>query len=145
MAQNGRDNADDPLAVALATGKSMREATAAASVAERTGWRRWADPAFRAKVAELRAQVVDASLGAMTEGMTEAVETIRRLLVAESEAVRLGAARSIIDSAIKLRENVDFERRILALEAGKRDEQVKPDETADEPGETQRPGNLRPL
>jgi hypothetical protein len=40
------------------------------------------------------------------------------LLTAQSESVRLGAARSILELGSKLRDNVEFGERLAALEAG---------------------------
>ena len=41
MADRGRRNADDALALGLAVGKTLRDAAAAAGMAERTAARRW--------------------------------------------------------------------------------------------------------
>ena len=116
MAGSGRRNADDALAVALASGRTVREAAAAAGIAERTATRRAADPAFRRTVTALRGEMVQRALGRMTDGMTEAADTLRALLLAESEAVRLGAARAIHELGCKLRESADLAERVAALE-----------------------------
>ena len=52
---------------------------------------RWADPDFRRRVAELRADMVSRATGKMGDGMAEAADVLRALLKAESESVRLGA------------------------------------------------------
>ena len=132
MAHSGRQNADDLLMTALAAGSTIRDAAKLAGVGERTAARRWAEPCFRARVSALRAQTMESALGSMTEGMTEAAATLRRLLSAESETVQLGAARSLLEMTVKLRENVDFERRLLALEGSAPDEQGEPEEEVDE-------------
>jgi hypothetical protein len=67
MAGSGRRNADEALALALAGGQTLRAAAAAAKVAERTATRRMADPAFRQRVAELRGDMVQRSLGRMAD------------------------------------------------------------------------------
>jgi hypothetical protein len=41
------------------------------------------------------------------------------LLRAKSRSVRLGAARAILELGTKLRESVELEQRIAALEAGR--------------------------
>jgi hypothetical protein len=51
MAHRGRRNADEALALALASGQTLRDAAAAAAISERTAARRWADPGFRRRVA----------------------------------------------------------------------------------------------
>jgi len=80
VAHNGRQNADDLLATALASGTSLRDVAGLAGVGERTATRRWADPDFRSRVSALRAWTVESVLGTMTEGMTEAAATLRRAL-----------------------------------------------------------------
>jgi hypothetical protein len=116
MARNGRRKGDAALLLALAAGRTVRDAALAAGVGERTATRRVADPAFRRRVAELRAEMVGRALGRMADGMTEAADTLRLLLAARGESVRLGAARALLELGAKLRESVELEQRILALE-----------------------------
>jgi hypothetical protein len=111
-----RKRHDDALAVALAAGQTLRDAAAAAGIAERTATRRWADPAFRARVSLLRADMVERATAKMTDGMTEAADVLRKLLKAKSEAVRLGACRAMLELCVKLRESVELESRLAALE-----------------------------
>ena len=116
MAGSGRRNADEALALALASGQTLRVAAAAVGIGERTAARRWSDAAFRRRVSELRGDMVSRGLGRMADGMTAAADVLRQLLAAESESVRLGAARSILELGNKLRESVDIEERLAALE-----------------------------
>ena len=115
MAHRGRRNADEALALAVASGQTLRDAAQAAGIGERTASRRWADPAFRRRVSELRGDMVQRSLGRMADGMTEAADVLRQLLAAESESVRLGAARSLLELGVKLRESVELEEEIGEL------------------------------
>jgi hypothetical protein len=117
VAHRGRRNADEALALALASGQTLRDAAAATGVAERTATRRWADPAFRQRVVELRGGMVNRAAGRMADGMTGAADTLRALLQAEGESVRLGAARALLELGTKLRESVELEERLQALEA----------------------------
>jgi hypothetical protein len=117
MAGSGRRNADEALALALASGQTLRDAAAATGIGERTATRRWADTAFRRRVAELRGEMVGQAAGKMAGAMTAAVDTLRQLLDAGTPpAVRLGAARTMLELAVKLRESVELEARIAALE-----------------------------
>jgi hypothetical protein len=104
------------LALALAAGQTLRDAAAAAGIAERTATRRMADPAFRRRVNELRGEMVQRSLGRMADGMSEAADVLRELLTADRESVRLGAARSLLELGVRLRESVELEERLQALE-----------------------------
>jgi len=116
MAGSGRTNADSALLLALAAGKTIAEAALAAGVSERTVARRLADPDFRRRVGELRADMVGRALGRMSDSMVDAADTLRALLLAEGESARLGAARSILELGNKLKEWVELEQRLTALE-----------------------------
>jgi hypothetical protein len=106
------------LALALASGQTVRAAADATGIGERTATRRWADPDFRRRVGELRGDMVQRALGRMADGMAEAAHVLRALLDASTPpAVRLGAARTLLELGTKLRESVELEARIAALEA----------------------------
>jgi hypothetical protein len=115
MAGTGRKNADAALLAALTAGKATEDAAAAVGVSPRTAYRRLADPAFRQRLAEAQAQLVAQALGKVTASATAAA-TLEQLLTAESETVRLGAARTILELGTKVRENSDLAARMQALE-----------------------------
>jgi hypothetical protein len=116
VAHRGRRNADEALALAVASGQTLREAAAAAGVGERTATRRWADPAFRRRVGELRGEMVSKALGRMADGMADAADKLRALLAAAPPTVQLGAARALLELGVKLRESVELEERVADLE-----------------------------
>jgi hypothetical protein len=76
-----------------------------------------ADASFAQRVDELRAQMVEATMGRLTKNMSNAARTLSRLLRDKDSRVRLGAAKAILESASKLRESVVLEQRVKALEA----------------------------
>jgi hypothetical protein len=47
--------------------------------------------------------------------MAEAANILHQLLTAESESVRLGAARSVLELGVRLRESVELEEQIREL------------------------------
>jgi hypothetical protein len=116
MAENGRQKGNDALLLALAAGQTVRDAARSAGLGERTVRRRLADPNFRRRVAELRGEMVDRALGRATDGMSEAADMLRRLLRAKRENIRLGAARSLLEFGVRLRESVELEARLAAVE-----------------------------
>jgi hypothetical protein len=116
MAENGRRKGNEALSLALASGQTLRDAAAAAGIGERTATRRWADPGFRRRVADLRAGMMQRALGKLADGMAEAADTLRRLLNSYSESVRLGAARSVLELGHRLRETVELEQRLAEVE-----------------------------
>ncbi len=117
MAENGRRKGDAALLLALASGETVREAARLAGIGERTATRRLADADFRRRVAELRGEMVSRAVGRLADGSTEAVAALRKLLDAGTPpAVRLGAARAILELGTKLRESVELEQRLADLE-----------------------------
>ena len=116
MAENGRRKRDDALVLALACGQTIRDAARAADIGERTATRRMSDPAFRQRVEKLRSDMVCRALGKMADGMADAADKLRQLLAAKSEAVQLGACRALLELGVKLRESVELEQRLIALE-----------------------------
>ncbi len=117
MAHRGRRNADEALALALAAGKTVRDAAAEVGIGERTATRRWADPDFRQIVSRHRADMVGRAVGELADSMSAAATTLRVLLDCESPAIRLGAARSILELGVKIKEAVELDERVGALEA----------------------------
>lgn len=104
------------VAVLLASGSTIRDAAAETRVGERTihGW--LDDPGYRAFVAELRDQLLNATIGRLTQTATRAVGVLGGLLDAESESVRLRAAFGLIDAMIKTREHGELAARVSELE-----------------------------
>ncbi len=116
MAGSGRRNADEALAVALASGATLRDAAAAAGIGERTATRRWADAAFRRRVAALRGELVGGAMGKLSANMGAAADKLRELLSSESDSVQLAAARAILQLGVVLREATEIEERLGELE-----------------------------
>jgi len=93
-----RRHGDEVLLASLAAGQSTTEAAAVAGMSARTARRRAADPGFRARLDEARAAIVEDAAAQLAAAATDAVSTLRRLLTADSDMARLGAARAILDS-----------------------------------------------
>lgn len=117
MARNGRRNADDQLLMALACGVTVENAARQAGISPATAYRRLAEPAFRQRLQKLRGDMVSRTAGTLTAAANEAVRTLLELLKnPTSSAVRLGAARAVLEIGMKLREIADLEQRLLELE-----------------------------
>jgi hypothetical protein len=116
MAAGGRKSGNQALTLALASGLTVEAAARQANLAPRTAYRRLAQPGFRREVDALRADMAEQALGRLTEGMTAAADTLRALLSARSESVRLAAARSILELGPRLREAAELEQRLRDLE-----------------------------
>lgn len=116
MAENGRRKGEAAFLLALAGGQTVREAAKTAGIGERTATRRLADPQFRRQVVAARAEMTQRALGRLAEASTEAVDALRGLLTSPSDTVKLGAARAILELGSRLRESLDLEARMAALE-----------------------------
>jgi len=104
------------LITALAGGATVQEAARQAGVSEATAYRRLRDAGFCQQLAEARSAMIGRAVGVLARVSTAAAATLAGLLRAESESVRLGAARSILELATKMRESEELEQRIAALE-----------------------------
>jgi hypothetical protein len=117
MAHGARRKGDQPLLLALACGATVEAAARQCRLSERTVYRRLADAAFRRELQAVRADMVQRTAGALTAAATEAVRTLLELQKGNAPpAVRLGAARAVLEIGAKLRESADLEARVAALE-----------------------------
>ncbi len=109
--------ADDALVLALACGLSAEQAAKQAGVSPATVYRRLRDPAFQTRAEELRHEMLTRAAAMLTAAGVESVRTLADLLKpAYAPAVRLNAARSILDLGVKLRSLVELEGRLIDLE-----------------------------
>jgi hypothetical protein len=140
VAHRGRSNADEVLAAAIAAGQSHRAAAATAGVSERTTHRRLKDPAFRARVIELRVAMTAKALGRLTDGMSAASDALNKLVSHRDPNVRHKAATKVIELALKVREQAELEERLARVEqmlAGGADD-------GGDPGQDRECGGTRP-
>jgi hypothetical protein len=100
----------------LACGATIEMAARQAGLSRRTVDRRLADPKFRRNLSRLRADMVTRATGMLTAASMESVRTLLDLQKSGTPAVKLGAARSVLEFASKLREIVDIEERMRELE-----------------------------
>jgi hypothetical protein len=105
MADKPRKKAEEALLLALACGATVENAARQCGLCERTIYRRLETPEFRQKLQQLRTDMIQRSAGTLTAAATEAVRTLLELQKAAAPpAVRLGAARSILEIGLKLRD-----------------------------------------
>jgi hypothetical protein len=114
----GRKNADEALLMALACGATVDHAAHSAGVSVRTAHRRLNEEGFQKRLQDVRADMVQRTVGMLTASGMEATKTLISLLESRvPQAVRLGAVRTILEFGIKLREIDELAQRIAALEA----------------------------
>jgi hypothetical protein len=123
MPEGQRKKNEDSLLLALACGATVEAAARQCDLSDRTIYRRLKEPAFRTRLQEVRADMVRRSAGMLTAAAASAVTTLLALQKdSVPPAVRLGAARAVLEIGIKVREMADLEARIAALEAQARTE-----------------------
>jgi hypothetical protein len=113
---NDRSRSDELLLGALSAGSPVEQAAETAGVSVRTAYRRLAEPGFARRLAQARDELISGALGELVECASEAVATLRALLQARDERVRLGAARSTLEQLLRLRETLTLSQRLAALE-----------------------------
>ena len=111
-----RSRGEDSLLAALAAGSTVEDAAKAAGLSSRTAYRRLADPGFARRLAQTRDELISNALGELVDCASEAVATLRALLSASDERVRLSAAKSTLEQLLRLRETLTLSQRLAALE-----------------------------
>jgi hypothetical protein len=104
------------LAILLAAGRPVRASAAECGLEERTAYGWLATPAFKARIVELRSQILDMALGRLTDASCKAVDTLVALLDEDSPNIRLRAAASILEILGRYKDHVEIERRLTDLE-----------------------------
>jgi hypothetical protein len=125
MAHNGNSKRE-ALALRLAAGQSVRAAARSCKVGERTA-HRWLDedPRFRARVQELRERLFSRAVGVLTRLAGKAARKLDELLDNFKASIALGACRTVLEAGPRLRELIDFEERLAALEAAQQAQQAE--------------------
>src|SRR5579885_2440084 len=118
MADGQRKKNEDALLLALACGATVEAAARQCALSERTIYRRLREPDFRARLQAVRSDMVQRTSGMLTAAAGEAVRTLLALQKESAPAaVRLGAARAVLELGIKVREVAELEARMDELEA----------------------------
>jgi hypothetical protein len=108
----------EALAVQIAAGHTIAEACQKAGVSERSAYRLLGQSDFRARVAELRGQMLARTVARLSDSCVAAVVVLRHLMLkATSETAKLGAAKAILEFTLRGSDLVDHAERIAALEA----------------------------
>jgi arginine/lysine/ornithine decarboxylase len=108
--------------VALARGATSEEAARESGVSGRTVRRWMEDPDFQIEVRDTRTEILSTAVGQLAAGAAEAVTTLRAALRDADGRNRVQAARTLLDAVLSLRESLDLEQRLAALESAKQAE-----------------------
>src|ERR1700722_18891369 len=116
MPRGNRRTADEPFLIALACGATIEDAAHNAGISRSTAHRRLKDPEIQIRLQAIRADMVLRTSGTLAAAATEAVKTMVSLQQeANPPAVRLGAARAILEIGMKLRDWTVMEVELAAL------------------------------
>jgi methylaspartate ammonia-lyase len=118
-AETGRIAAEPAAILALARGLSKADAAAGAGVGERTVYRWLDDDAFRAAISRERGRLLERAIGRLADHAADAANVLGKLANDEETppAVRVSAARALLEHAVKLRDSLEIEERLAAVEA----------------------------
>lgn len=109
----------EPLAVAVASGHSIRAAADVAKCATQTAYNISASPEFKYRVSEIRSEICERAVGRLADGATLAVDTLLELCDASNPpAVRATAAKSVLAALPVLSEYSELRARIDEIENG---------------------------
>lgn len=96
----------------LSTAETARRAGCSISTVER----RMAKPDFWPMVQKLRDAALQEASGRLSSAAVSAVDTLEGLLKSESETLKLGTSRAILEHCYRLRELVGIENRLAEIE-----------------------------
>jgi hypothetical protein len=105
------------VAFALASGKTAKQAAAEHHVGERTVGLWMAEDDFRATVRRFQAELFAAAIGILLKGHQLAALKIVTLVNSPDDSLALRAARCALEVCCQLRQTMEFDERLAALEA----------------------------
>lgn len=118
MVGKSRHNADDVIIESLARGESQTAVAKLAGCSATTIRRRLEDPELRSRVEQFREAMLNSAAGRLGAIFEKAVKTLEGLLTTSTPpAVRLAAAKSVIELTFRARETLILEKRMTDLEA----------------------------
>ena len=103
---------------ALLAGQDVPRGAELAGVSERTGWRYLERPAVRRELARRQDAALSEASARLSAAMSESVDVMCSIRddVSVSAAVRLSAARWLLDAGLKWREQVILAERLTEVE-----------------------------
>jgi len=112
------DNKFELLAVAVASGQSVKDAALAMGLSKPRAYHVSSSEAFRSRVAEIRQAALDQAVGRLNEAATKAVAALVAVLDTGAPRDRIVAAKSILSLLPGLSELGEIRARLDRLERG---------------------------
>lgn len=115
---------DERILTALLANGSIRATAKAVGVADATIRNRLADPVFRVRYDQLRADLLQEATASMTAKLDSATATMTRIMEDDGNpaSVRLAASDALLRHCLRYFSTAELERRIAALEATQAEE-----------------------
>ena len=106
------------LAIRVASGETIRAAARSLEVSESRAYHLARTAAFKKRVGELRTEAVAGAVGKLSEATTKAAQVLVDLLDQTNDpAVRLNAAKAVLNHLLPLAEHAELRARIDDLES----------------------------
>lgn len=107
---------DDMLLFSIAAGKSVVQAAADAGISVRTAHRRMENPDFAQQLSLLRSRAYCEAVSHLLDATGAAVDALVELVSGAPPGTRLAAAKAVLELGIGLKQMVEMERRLSAIE-----------------------------
>lgn len=111
-----RPGQTDAVVLAIASGKTHADAARLAGCSVRTVGRLLDRPDIQERIGAAKDSIFSTATESLNANLCKAADCLIGLLAAKSEQVRLSAARSVWEMAIRSKECVEFESRLTAIE-----------------------------
>lgn len=107
----------ESLALEVAGGSTIRDASTKIGCAVSTAYNLSCDPSFKTRVSEIRSEAVQGAVGRLSVIASRAVDALAELLGPENDARdRLASAKTILGVLVPLSEHAELRQRLDAIE-----------------------------
>jgi len=114
------DNSKELLAVAVASGKAIKDAAVEIGLSVSRAYHITASDEFRYRVADIRREILDAAVGRLNEAATKAVSALVSILDTGEDKDKIVAAKAILSSLGPISELAELRARLDRLERSRR-------------------------
>src|SRR5262245_58770762 len=115
MTESERQRRGSALLLALSGGMDIRAAAKVANCSEATARRRMQRPEFRARLAEMQRQALEAATAKLSSAAGQAVDTLVGLMSNPHPLAALSAAKAVLEQLVRFRQQVELEEKVRLL------------------------------
>lgn len=121
MAGGSRKRAEAVFIAAVVAGETIESAAGKAHVSQTTAYRWLRSQGIREEVIRLRSEIIERVAARLTDVASVAVDKLHQLLDAESDAIKLGAVRTILEQLLRIKDHTEIQSRLAELERNVRE------------------------